>query len=266
MSDGSAPTPAPTATPPTPVPLPEPIVERPRPNKRLGWHRYHRIQNRNYPVTAAPRLARRLAQPLRYRRWGGTSVILNQGELGSCTGNACVGMLARNPLRPLNASTRFGQTLARQLYSAATGIDDTWGIPGRWPTEDTGSTTVAVLTAAQNLNLIDEFRWSFSFEDTLSTLCNVGPMICGMDWDEGFDHPDVLGQVTFTGRLRGGHEICLVAYLPDPHAEGGAWIEFVNSWGKGYGINGRARMSAATLRYLLIDRQGEAGIGLKAGV
>lgn len=217
----------------------EHIPEQPVVGKPLGRHIEHDPRSRAYAVIVDH------AAPLRtvhHRRYGSP---FDQGNLGSCTGNACAGALNTKPLHAIGGPT-LTEIEAVALYELATQLD---GFPGAYPPEDTGSSGLAVAKAAVQKGLITSYRHAFGINDALQVL-QAGPVITGINWYEGFDQPDPSGLVTISGQVRGGHEIEVLGY--DALSKE---IILENSWGLGWGVNGRFRMSVDTWARLL----GEGG-------
>src|SRR4051812_42616838 len=91
--------------------LPEQKID----GKRLGRHIHHDERSRRF---AAP-VANIQPRTKVWRRHGG---VLDQGDLGSCTGNAMTGLLMTEPnwLSP----HRYAQATAVRIYKKATVLDD----------------------------------------------------------------------------------------------------------------------------------------------
>lgn len=174
--------------------------------------------------------------------------MLNQGNLGSCTGNATVGVLGTEPyftaLRAAFPNAVFNEALAVQIYSAATQID---GDPDHYPPTDTGSDGLSVAKIAQQMGFISGYRHITSI-NAAHTAIQSGPFITGVSWLSGMDEPDADGLVHATGTLRGGHEFEVIGY----DAVSGLW-EFVNSWGTSWGKGGHFFLSDADYTRLLAD-------------
>jgi hypothetical protein len=219
--------------------IPETIVE----GKRLGRHVRHDPRSLAYvlpesaPVTV---------------RWERTIPVLDQGNVGSCTGNAAVGVLGTAPaFAALAAKIAEGLKLdeneALNLYSAAEIIDGGAGLPS----EDQGSSGLSVAKAAKKAGLISGFVHATSIGGC-HTAIQAGPFMAGTDWFTGMDSPNSNGVVTATGTVRGAHEYECIAY--DGATD--LW-EFVNSWGLGYGVAGHFFYSSADFARLL-GAQGDA--------
>jgi hypothetical protein len=119
-----------------------------------GRHPEFDEQSRAYSITLADS-----AKP-RTVLWRRHSPILDQGSLGSCTGNAMTGWLACEPhCTDPAAAAEFNEEFAVGLYSMATRLDRFAGI---YPHDDTGSSGLAVAKAAKKFGLISAYRWAFS--------------------------------------------------------------------------------------------------------
>lgn len=213
------------------------IGERQVVGKPLGRHVNHDARSRDFPYLGSGLLHAVL--------WHRAGLAFNQGELGSCTGNALCGALNTDPLhRPRERLKKEADAV--KVYEAATLIDP---FPGSYPPTDTGSSGLAVCKVAKRLGWISSYRHCFSLTSALTALMH-GPVITGVNWYEGFDTPDSHGTVRATGEVRGGHEFEVVGYDPATDLVV-AW----NSWGPSWGVHGRFRFHSSTWARLL----GEAG-------
>lgn len=221
------------------------IPERRVPGKPLGRHVHHDPRSRAYAF--APRAGAYVSA--KHQRH---IPVLDQGEVGSCTGNACEGAIGTSgmydalpeALRPSTTDAAAGEAAAVALYTRATQLD---GIPGAYPPNDTGSDGLSVAKAAKEKGLIAGYLHAFSLDAALKAL-EQQPVIAGIDWYEGFDSPGESGLVQISGAVRGGHEIVFDEIDADKQL-----VWFTNSWGPTWGVNGRACMSFATLGKLLAN-------------
>lgn len=198
----------------------------------LGRHVEHDEQSRQFAVV-------RRAAPIASRHWTRHVPIYDQGQLGSCTGNAMAGALSTGPFRH-----RFHEATAIRIYKAATIID---GIDGAYPPDDTGSSGLAVSKVAQSKGWISSYRHCFSLDDVLTAL-QTGPVIAGTNWHEGMDNPGPGGLVRPTGSVRGGHEYCLIGVDVASKT-----IRAANSWGTSWADNGRFTISWDDFAALLAE-------------
>jgi hypothetical protein len=209
--------------------IPERVVE----GKRLGRHVRHdpRSLNYLYPAHEVGEL-----KSIRHER---RIPVLDQGDLGSCTGNAALGACGTSMLYDAIPSTVVGKPTgdsdkdekqAVALYSAATKLDN---YRGTYPPTDTGSDGLSVAKAAKNAGLISGYTHCTSLDSALKALSQQ-PVITGVHWYEGMDNPDSNGLVRVTGSVRGGHEFVLDELDVENQLVGAT-----NSWGLGFGIKGR---------------------------
>jgi len=221
------------------------IEEQVIPEMRLGRHVGHDPRSLRYPFRA-PGL------PLTNARWSADNdTILDQGNLGSCTGNATTGSLIcsanSNPLHARLSATQIStltEALAVKIYSRATEIDS---YSGTYEPDDTGSDGLSVAKAAQEMGLISSYSHCFTWQDAVTAL-TVSPIIVGINWYSGFDDPDSSGLVHRAGTIRGGHEICF-----DEVDSDNKLVWFRNSWSDQWGVRGRACMTWDTFNAILAE-------------
>lgn len=189
--------------------------------------------------------------------WTRRVPIFDQGQLGSCTGNAAAGWLATdNALRQgltqvpgaSKVTVPLDEAIAVELYHEATVLDP---YSGSYPPDDTGSDGVSVTKVLQQHLFVDTYQHAFSLVDAMGAL-QTGPVLFGTNWYEGMFNPSSKGVVTVSGQLAGGHEYVCVGY-------DGTYLKFANSWGTGWGLDGFFLMTAATATKLLA-KQGDVTI------
>lgn len=204
--------------------------------------------------------ARRAAAP-RSVLWGHHAPVLDQGELGSCTGNATAQLLNTDYFAASRQHVTGGRYLAEAdavaIYSQATRLD---GIPDNtYPPTDGGSSGLGAAKAGKKLGYFTGYKHCFGFNHFAATV-QVQPVIVGTTWYDGMFQPSSIGFVRPSGGVAGGHEyLCLgIDYERKT-------LTFLNSWGSGWGIDGRFLMHFADFAQLLAD-QGDATapIGVKA--
>lgn len=201
---------------------------------RLGRHIHHDSESKNYKFDTTG-LTIKSVEHIR------TLPALDQGEVGSCTGNAGVGVINTQPFyynTPVFLPTEDG---ALSLYSAAEVVDG----DGPYPPQDHGSSGLSIAKVLKNVGMISGYQHNFSLQDTLKALTQY-PLITGTNWYNGMFTPDADGRVHPTGTLAGGHEY--EAYKIDVPL-GRIW--FWNSWGAKWGIDGTFYMTWADYAYLL---------------
>lgn len=217
------------------------IIKETEGTHRLGRHVEHDPLSRAFSAGTA------LVKTVTYKRHG---VPFDQGELGSCTGNAMAGVLMTEPL--WKPGRNLTETDAVKLYKAATKLDN---IPGNYPPTDTGSSGLAVMKAAVNAKYIVGYAHSFSLDQLLGSL-SLRPGILGINWYDSFDaaKPDGECPLAANAKVRGGHEIEMFGI--DTKKER-VWC--YQSWGPTWGgrKNGTFYFSYKTLERLL-GEQGDA--------
>lgn len=217
------------------------------PGKRLGRHVEHDLRSKTFKVVHPP------AAKLVSKKWVRHGSIFNQGDLGSCTGNAMAGVINTEPFYIVGRT--FTEKNAVLLYENATRLDD---IAGQYPPDDTGSSGLAVAKAAQQLGLVASYSHAMTTNDALLALSNIGPIIVGIEWYEGFDTPQGDGALlVIGGAVRGGHELEVDEIDVDKKL-----IRIPNSWGTSWGDKGYCTMSFDTFDRLL-HSQGDATIPVK---
>ncbi|MCK9896987.1 hypothetical protein [Frankia sp. AgB32] len=225
------------------------IPERPDNPHRLGRHVAHDPRSARYAVAGAP------TSTLVSRRWTRRIPVLDQGDLGSCTGNAAAGWLGTDNAIRQGVTTVDGvavdEAYAVQLYSAATRLDD---IDGDYPPTDTGSDGLSVAKALQAAGIARGYQHAFSLQATLTALATAGPVLLGTVWLQAMFEPAKDGRLTPRGAVAGGHE-----YLADEIDVERRRVWITNSWAESWGIGGRAYLTWDDLATLL-DQQGDVTV------
>jgi hypothetical protein len=214
------------------------LDEQKVPDRRLGRHVEHDPRSLNYPAETVS------VRDVKYTRH---CPPFNQGNLGSCTGNAMAGALMTDPY--YKSGRDLGESEAVTLYEQATKLDR---IPGSYPPDDTGSSGLAVAKAARNDGYISGYTHAFGLQHALEALA-AAPVITGVHWYDSFDHPLATGECPLTAgaSIRGGHEIELFGLEVENRR---VWA--YQSWGPTWGglQNGTFWFSWDTFERLLAER------------
>ena len=209
----------------------------------LGRHVNHDARSLAYPFTADD------GTTLVSKRWERKVPVFDQGNLGSCTGNASTGCCGTEPYYDaLPAGVVLDENTAISVYSDATKID---GAPGEYPPTDTGSDGVSVAKIVQQRGWISGYQHAFTLNDALAAVSNHGPVIVGTNWYSGMFNPSLDGELVIHSgdTVAGGHEYILDEIdVPNQRV----WMQ--NSWGTSWGLNGRAWMTWSTLQRLLSEQ------------
>ncbi|MFI5831096.1 C1 family peptidase [Streptomyces sp. NPDC051578] len=203
--------------------------------------------------------------------WTRRIPVLDQGQLGACTGNAGVGLLGTDSavrqgrtsvtVTPAAAAASHGrftagdhaldEAFAVALYSLATVLD---AVPGQYPPADTGSSGLGVAKALKALGLASSYSHAFALAALTSAL-QSGPVMIGIPWLNSMYEPAADGRITVdrSSGVAGGHEVELNRY----DGTGEYWI--TNSWGSSWGHDGSGYLTADDLAWLL-SQQGDVTI------
>lgn len=177
--------------------------------------------------------------------WGHHAPVLDQGNLGSCTGNATAQLINTDPFAKSRPNGYLTEHDAVTLYSLATRLDN---VSGKYPPQDTGSSGLAVAKAGVNLGYFTAYKHTFGFDHFAAVLQNQ-PVIVGTNWYDGMMTPDAKGFLSPTGGVAGGHEYLALGVNYEQQ-----FITFLNSWGDGWGQQGRFFLTFASFQKLLAEQ------------
>lgn len=218
--------------------------ERFKPQPRLG--RVHLPDRNDYRYLISP--SRNKASDIR-SKYHHTDLVLDQGESSMCGGAAGEGWLSAGPVRNLTGPDY------KTLYHEAQLVDE-W--PGTEP-DYFGTSVRAIFKVLKARGFVSEYRWAFTLDDALAHILLHGPMVFGTTWYEGMMEADKSGFVTIKGEPVGGHAYLVNGANRDKKCPDGTVGAFrcVQSWGKGWGQQGRFWLSFKDATALILD-YGEA--------
>lgn len=196
-----------------------------------------------YPIT--PLLT---ASTRTYRYWWEGGAWLDQGQTGTCVGNAFAHRRADSPI-PITGIT---EDWARTLYVDASG--DT--------TLQEGTSGLAACRVLATRGTITSYHWVTTAEELRTAVLDLGTVCVGTNWYESmFDPVERYGnsymRVSPASGLAGGHEYLINGINLAP-SEGPPFARMKNSWGKGWGHGGTARFELSALEDLLFSADGDA--------
>lgn len=174
--------------------------------------------------------------------WGHSAPVLDQGQVGSCTGNALAQFLNTDFAQGLRKGI-LTEADALKIYSLGTTLDT---IPGSYPPDDTGSSGLAVCKAGVQLGYLTSYQHVFGFNALLLALQHT-PVIVGTEWLKNMFTPNQTTDVIrATGAVEGGHEYLILGCDVENQ-----FITMLNSWSSTWGVNGRAKISFKDFQKLL---------------
>jgi hypothetical protein len=213
----------------------------------LGRHEHFDSRSKAYAVqpSATP------VTSVRHRQFIG---ILDQGQIGSCTGNASTSCAYHEPFWEATDLPHWKYTPdeagARAWYHENT-IED--GYPGTWNVdgtgEDTGSDGLTSSKVAQEAGICSGYQAALDLDSSLQALMTA-PGITGIPWYNSMFNAPSNGMLTvdMASGLAGGHEL-VVDEVKAADAPGNGTGEVIvggdNSWGGSWGFNGRWYMKAS---------------------
>ncbi|MGY6019617.1 hypothetical protein [Streptomyces spinosirectus] len=232
----------------------------------LGRHVEHDPRSLHFAQGVLPKAA------IKSVEWTRRVPIFDQGQLGSCTGNAAAGLVGTDSAGrtglttvllatdPATSATAWpvDEDLAVEVYKLATSLDS---IRGTYPPDDTGSSGIGAAKALKSLGLASGYTHAFSLDALKSALQN-GPVMVGTVWLNSMFDPTSAGNVTVdrTSDVAGGHEYVISAY-----DAGAGQFRIDNSWGDSWGVRGSAWVKAEDLQWLL-SQQGDVTVPVWATV
>jgi hypothetical protein len=228
----------------------------PSTDPRLNRHVHHDSESRRYPFDTAGLTLTSVRHTRRIE-------VLDQGQLGSCTGNAGIGCLGTDPYYETlvdpgsvtgtpGSHYPFDEAGAVQLYSDATRADD---YPGQYPPDDTGSDGLTIAKVLKAAGEISGYQHTFTLDDALKAL-SITPYITGIRWYNSMFEPSPEGVLTVSAAsgTAGGHELVV-----DEYDDARGLVGLTNSWTDTWGVQGRCYIQAEDYGTLL-DQQGDVTI------
>lgn len=228
----------------------------------LGRVQHHDPRNVEYAIGERPSWAVKSAS------WERRVPIFDQGQLGSCVGNAAAGWVAtdnadRSGLQrvvvsdsvTLTGSGSFDgnyratttvpvdEALAVRAYSLATTLD---AFSGAYPPDDTGTDGPSGAKALTRLGLAGTYKHAFSISALQSAL-QKGPVMWGTVWYNSMFDLDASNYLVVkpSSGEAGGHEPLIVAWDKTTDV-----YKVANSWATTWGEDGYFYVKAPDMKTL----------------
>jgi hypothetical protein len=182
--------------------------------------------------------------------------VLDQGNTSECVGHAARSLLSAGPVINKAGPDQHA------LYRGAQANDE-------WPGTDYEGTSVrGAMKFLQGLGFVTEYRWAQTIDDIVNHCLTTGPVDMGTNWYREMFTPDRWGYIEPKGANDGGHSWLVGLSIDVEHknpdgTKGRARMQ--NSWGRGWGQNGRAWITLKNLEQLLHE-DGEAAVAVEVRV
>ena len=191
--------------------------------------------------------------------WKDPHATLDQGQYGTCVGNGWSQWANTDPVNDnydegpfgVEGAATNGGPHARAVYYEATVIDGSPDDPDAPGGGQQGSQVRSGAKAMKNRGRLQAYAFASTLDDALTFLATKGPVVVGTDWMNDMFNPDANGLVKPTGGVAGGHCFLMIGYDASTSR-----IEFLNSWGSSWGVDGRFFMKKADFNQLF-TRRGE---------
>ena len=220
-------------------------------NRTLDW--VPRFDERSKGYAIRPLLGTKRAT--RKATFWQEGTVLDQGSEGACVGFGWMADILAKPVTPdQQPSEELGNALAQFYYKEAQKLD-------RWEGEDyEGTSVLAGAKVMKRHGLISGYRWCFSVEDIIDTVCTKGPVVLGVPWYRSM-YRTLSGGLVYADMSQepvGGHCITITGY--DPAMQIGRQtlevFRWRNSWGHDYGVDGSGYIKVSDLKRLFESERG----------
>jgi hypothetical protein len=179
------------------------------------------------------------------RYWNDEGFWGNQGSAPKCVGYSLAHLIEDGPV----THTGIAPIVQPDLIYAQAQLIDEW--PG---TNYDGTSVRAGAEWLVKAGIFSSYHWAFTLQDIVQAVLELGPVEMGTNWYESMFYPNAAGVIRIGGDIAGGH-----AYVINGVNTKTRMFRIKNSWGRNWGVKGRAYMSFAEIERLL-GEYGEACI------
>lgn len=207
--------------------------------KGLGLLQQTDFRDHAYPLAAVATVP---PPTLTHRYWYGGDV-LDQGETPQCVAYSGWKWAEAGPVRNLRLPWQDQGALYHECQEA-----DEWE-----GTDYDGTSVRALFKSLQTAGIVTEYRWAWDIPTITAWILGHGPVVAGTAWADTMFNPGTDGFIRIgSGQYVGGHAYNLIGV--DVHRSA---FRVLNSWGSGWGENGRVWLSFADFE-ILLKEGGEA--------
>lgn len=159
---------------------------------------------------------------------------LDQGQTPHCVGFGSAQFCNADPI-----NDHYTNADGDAIYYEAKVIDGE-------PKAEDGSSVHSGVKALANRGRVKTYAWATTLAAIQTWVTTQGPVIIGADWYNDMFNPNAAGLVTPTGGVAGGHCFIVIGFDPSTNL-----LEFQNSWGASWGVNGRFFMKSSDFNTLV---------------
>lgn len=228
------------------------IEQHHRPGQFLGRHAEHDPRSVLYAHGVRPK------STIKPVSWTRRIPILNQGNVGACTGNAETGVIGTDSFGRTATTSVTVKADSKGIFTAGTyALDEPFAlkvyglntlldsISGQYPPDDTGSSGLACGKSGQQLGIFASYTHAFSL-DALKSALQTGAAMIGIVWLNSMFDPKSDGTIVVdkTSGVAGGHELVVSGW-------DGSRFRLDNSWDTSWGDKGSGYVAEADMQWLL---------------
>lgn len=213
-------------------------------------------RDKNFPLSNVLQEVQSVPAPnIPKRMWWDNGWWGNQGSAPHCVAYGWMHYLEDGPVIQDNIEEGTGRS--KPFYTPKD-FYDLCQLHDQWDGENYDGTSVrAGAKILKHLGIIKAYNWAFNIDEVIKALKYIGPMVVGTRWYSNMSRPSSSGLMTPTGSNQGGH-----CYVLNGIDEDLGLLRIKNSWGKSWGVDGRAYITINDFETLLTNG-GEACVAFE---